>query len=231
VSVDGRLTKLMPTLSARERAILVLGSFKDKTPEDPSWRSTMPPSQIAEFNGYIKLMDAANIHLGALIALLEQSVEKLALREAWLVTLHLWGEHLIELKAAVDHCLKPPANKTDRKLRRVLELAFDWSSEDGSVNVLVRLEDGLRKTIARCLADCWVEMRATEIVLDEATERLDGVDVLSPRNREPLTRIRTTLLSFKEQFECLGVEYELPEPDEEAVDLVREIVRRAERLY
>ena len=34
VSIEARLTGLMPALSARERAVLILGAFKNKTPEE-----------------------------------------------------------------------------------------------------------------------------------------------------------------------------------------------------
>jgi len=58
--LDARLDRLMPTLKAKERALLVLGSLKDGTPEDPRWRQTMPTNQYAEFNLYIGLMNACN---------------------------------------------------------------------------------------------------------------------------------------------------------------------------
>ena len=41
MSLDTRLQKLMPALSAKERAILILRSLKEETEEDPSWRNTM----------------------------------------------------------------------------------------------------------------------------------------------------------------------------------------------
>ncbi len=50
MSIVARLNRLAPALSARERATLVLRSLRDKTPEDPLWRRTMPPNQVEEFN-------------------------------------------------------------------------------------------------------------------------------------------------------------------------------------
>jgi len=46
-TLDSRLGRLMPTLTANERAILVLKSLKGGTPEDPKWRQSMPTSQRA----------------------------------------------------------------------------------------------------------------------------------------------------------------------------------------
>ncbi len=63
MSLGARLNKLLPVLSAKERAILVLRSLKDKTPEDPIWRQTMPREQSPEFNRLIVLMNACNNHL------------------------------------------------------------------------------------------------------------------------------------------------------------------------
>jgi hypothetical protein len=71
VSLGTRLDKAMTTLSAQERGVLVLRSLKEKTPEDPIWRATMPRSQTAEFNRYIELMNIANMHLGHLITFIE----------------------------------------------------------------------------------------------------------------------------------------------------------------
>ena len=51
-TLDTRLSRLMPALSAKERGVLVLRSLKDGTAEDPMWRSTMPLNQYAEFNRY-----------------------------------------------------------------------------------------------------------------------------------------------------------------------------------
>jgi len=87
VSLDARLKRVSPLLTARERGILVLRSLKDKTPEDPSWRSTMPRNQTAEFNRYIGLMNACNIHLPLYITMVEQHTKKLYLRFMWLDTL------------------------------------------------------------------------------------------------------------------------------------------------
>ena len=46
LSVDARLNRLTPRLAARERATLVLGALKAGTPEDATWRLSMPPSQV-----------------------------------------------------------------------------------------------------------------------------------------------------------------------------------------
>ena len=56
---DGRLNKLYPGLTAKERAVLVLKGWKQDTEEDPLVRRTMPVEQGAEFNIYIDLLNGA----------------------------------------------------------------------------------------------------------------------------------------------------------------------------
>src|SRR6266540_1457270 len=101
MSIDARLNKLMPALSAKERAILVLRSLKDKTPEDPLWRRTMPNEQRAEFSRLIVLMNACNLHLPLFITMVEQHSEQMWLRLNWLMTLDLVGDALWHLGALV----------------------------------------------------------------------------------------------------------------------------------
>ncbi|HLF79732.1 MAG TPA: hypothetical protein VJB57_19800 [Dehalococcoidia bacterium] len=228
MSLDTRLTKLMPTLTARERAILVLGSFKDKTPEDPSWRSTMPPSQSAEFNRYIGLMNATNIHLGWVITLLEQLAARIELRQCWYVTLRVWAEHLDEIEAAVDACLPPLASKVERKQRKELKRVFDWAPAGGAV-VLARLTESLTQSLPSAVADGWSQLRALESVIDEVAAEFDGVDPLTVRNREGLTRARQALLDRKEQLECLGLKCELGEAAEEDLEPLRLLLKNAQR--
>ena len=67
MSIDSRLSRLAPALSARERAILVLNAWKEGKEDDPSWRRTMPQNQAHEFNRYIGLMNVANRQIAIVI--------------------------------------------------------------------------------------------------------------------------------------------------------------------
>jgi hypothetical protein len=87
MSLDGRLRRLNPGLTARERALLILRSWKAKEPKDPAWRLTMPESRTPEFNRYIDLMNACNMQIALMITVIEKEVEKLKVRWAWLLTL------------------------------------------------------------------------------------------------------------------------------------------------
>ncbi len=97
MSIDARLNKLMPALTARERAVLVLRSLKDKTQEDPQWRRSMPADQVPQFNRLIELMNRCNLQIAFLITVVEKEVEKLELLTDWWFSLLLWQVNLAEI--------------------------------------------------------------------------------------------------------------------------------------
>jgi hypothetical protein len=113
MSLDGRLDKLMPVLSAKERGILVLKALKDRTDEDPSWRTMAPIAQWDEFNRFIRLMNACNVELAFFITLQEQLVEKQELRLGWLTTLYLWQMHLQDLRWQAWQIMREPITESE----------------------------------------------------------------------------------------------------------------------
>ncbi len=112
VSIDARLTGLMPALSARERAILILGAFKNKTQEDPRWRSSMPSDQAFELHRLIGLINACGVQLGHLVTFLEGEVETLELRVVHLIMLRDWELNLAEIDYAAAHLVREPMTET-----------------------------------------------------------------------------------------------------------------------
>ena len=85
-----RLTTLASALTAKERALLVLRSWKEDRAEDPDWRRTMPADQARDFNRLVNLMNGVNRNLAPLAMYLEDQVEMLSLRLGWLSTFLLW---------------------------------------------------------------------------------------------------------------------------------------------
>ena len=146
MSIDQRLARLSPALTAQERAILILQSWKEGKPEDPAWRRAMPPAQAPAFNHYIDLMNAANRFLGAYVGHLYHAAEKVELRRAWLVSFVLWQEHIDEIGRAVHLAVKEPVTESEHRAKveaarnewvPVEELAGflagqrnDWTEED-----------------------------------------------------------------------------------------------------
>jgi len=117
MSIDSRLSKLAPVLTARERAVLILQSWQEDRPEEPAWRRTMPQSQAVEFNRYIALMNATNRFLANVIGYLERSAKEIALRQAWLVALTLWQEHLDEIERAFRLSFSEPITESEYRAK------------------------------------------------------------------------------------------------------------------
>ena len=132
MSIDARLNKLMPVLTARERAILVLRSLKDKTPEDPLWRRTMPQEQSKEFNRLIVLMNACNLHLPLFITMVEQHSEQMWLRLNWLMTLDQFGSALWDLGALVPAGKHKNAEQAVSEVFPIVELPWDREQHERS---------------------------------------------------------------------------------------------------
>ncbi len=146
MSIDTRLARLSPSLTAQERAVLILEAWKADRPEDPRWRQTMPSDQIRTFNRYIDLMNQANVVLPRLIHVLAAQVEMIELRQAWLTDAILWQEHIEEIRNALRYAVRQPITQLehDTKLQEarkrwvsVRELAEyladqreEWAEED-----------------------------------------------------------------------------------------------------
>lgn len=112
-SRDARLDKLTHTLTARERGLLVLRSWKEGNDEDPAWRATMPEQQVHEFNRLIGLMNGVNTRLGVYLLVVRQEVEKLSLRYAWLLTLVLWQWQAVEFWEHIMLATKEPVTESE----------------------------------------------------------------------------------------------------------------------
>ncbi len=92
--------------------MLILGAFKNKTPEEPKWRATMPSNQAFELYRLIGLINACGIQLAHLITFLEGEVEKLELKVVHLITLRDWELNLAEIDFAAAHLTREPLTET-----------------------------------------------------------------------------------------------------------------------
>jgi len=228
--LDARLDRLMPTLKAKERALLVLGSLKDGTPEDPKWRQTMPTSQYAEFNRYIGLMNACNVQIGSLIVLIGQLVDKLELRLAWFTSLALWGSHAEDLEDYIDRYTKPDGERAQVELLR-MKSEEPWRSfhvrSEGEEPLWARLAEALQERMKAELPCHWQQLRAVEMVLDEVAEEFGGEDVLKPSLRQEIAAAKEKALAVHVTLQEWTGAFELPEPDPEALEETRRLIKRA----
>jgi len=91
MSAEQRLDRLYPALSAKERGLLVLQAYKAGEKPDRLIYGTTPSAQAAEFNRYIRLMNACNVELATVLMVIREQVAKTDLKRAWQWTLRLWG--------------------------------------------------------------------------------------------------------------------------------------------
>jgi hypothetical protein len=226
VSIDARLSRLTPALSARERAILILGSLKDDTPEDSAWRRTMPQEQVTEFNRYIGLMNVANRELSLLIGMHARTADELGVREGWLVSLILWQEHVEEIREALHVVFKRAAPGSLRRIENVL----DWRSLDseakGEHAVPEDLIAAMRRRIAGQTIGCWVQLRTCETMIEELRREFGGVDPMKPYLRAELEQTKQELLTIQEHLSWLKMKVVLREPLEEELEDLREWVKQ-----
>ena len=146
MSKTRRLERLNSELSAKERALLVLQSWKAGKEEEPGWRFTMPAWQVRDFNRLIGLMNGVNQTLGVYLYAISQEVEKLSLRLGWLITLTAWGIRNFELASYIALETKEPITESEYRelvererarfvpVRELAELLVErheeWSDDD-----------------------------------------------------------------------------------------------------
>ena len=80
----------------------------------------------------------------------------------------------------------------------------------------------LRESLREAVPWCWQEVRAVEMVLEEVAAEFDGEDLLLPPVREVLDKTRQDLAELHILLDFVDAEAELPEPDEERVDFLRQ---------
>ena len=117
MTIDARLSKLTPALSAKERAILILRAWKEGVPEDPLIRSKMPAEQGPEFNHYIGLMNGVHDFLSLYTLILDQSLTLFDARYGWLLSLHLWALTTMDLAGYIAFHTNEPITRSEYQQR------------------------------------------------------------------------------------------------------------------
>ena len=92
-----------------------------------------------------------------------------------------------------------------------------------------KIAAALMETLAGCFSHCWQEVKACDLVLEEASEYFNGADPLRPFHRELLTECQGKLAHLERELDYLGVEIDKPEPDDELMALMRRMTRLSER--
>lgn len=210
MSLRNRLTSLAPTLSAKERAILLLRSHHKDEEEDPEVRRTMPAEQRPEFHRFLGLIYVANGELAVYIRVLAHEANNLKCDRDQIVLLED-ASHQLEAQLG----LEPPATVRGwRKRERITVPEFFHG-----------LAAELRDSLSKRVVQHWQELRATELEWDEIAAELDGEDPVHPLVREQAAETATTL---RELAAFLGLPAKrLTEPPEAMRAEFRALVDRA----
>jgi hypothetical protein len=226
MSIDRRrLDRLLPGLTARERAILALRAVKAGSPGNLAWRRRVPSYQVAEFNRLALLINACNCYLPQMITLLEQFTEQLRLRCAWLIlTVHL-GDALTEIAALLPPSLRQEAEQVAAR-EPLVELPW---VEDGNEHSWSAVVERNGESARREVVGLWRQIAALDFVLAEVAVEFDGEDPLRPALRDCIEETRRHLKEvhyFLAEDKTVG----LPEPDDADVTAVRNHFERGVRL-
>lgn len=207
-SLEARLDKLAPSLSAKERILLLLQADHAGAPEDPDIRRTMPVSQRRAFNRYAHLVYAVNAQLWSTLMALAAIVDNL--------------EYGLERFGLLDEAA------------RILEedyakaLAPHEAAGEFTVPMFLRdLQRDLEASLRRELSLRWRELRAIDQLWAEAKTQFDGECIRHPRVLELAEKTKTRLIALSGALAREGKRPRLPEPSPELVEQFRAVIRHA----
>ena len=193
-ATERRLGNLYPSLTAKERAILVLKAWKEDEEEAPLVRDTMPAEQGVEFNRLIDLMNAVNREFPPYLLLLRAFVGRLGLRHGWLMSLKLWGIQAGNLAAYIWLRTKEPVTESEH--RRLVEKA--------------RAETAPASELAEILVERYEGWEEADYELDDSDDEPSVTDkawnrVLGDKRREIAVLVHDGVLSGKQKGRRLVV--------------------------
>ena len=217
MSIDARLSRLSPGLTARERAVLILKADRDKRPEDPSWQRTLPSEQRDEFNRLIGLMNGSNKYLPLFITMVEGWAAQMEVRLHWWETMVGYGAALWHLAQLVPVDRREEAEAAVAPYRPQVELP--WNAKTTGQSWL-QASDAMEEVTKECVAHLWDDLMAIDTVLAEAAAALGGEDPLRPVMRGQLEKARQTL-SLLHHFLSGEEALQVRQPSEEALELAR----------
>lgn len=116
-TADKRLDRLLPALSAQERAIMMLRDFKAGESQDRTLLNTAPDGQAKELNRLIGLMNAANGDLAHVIVLIRERVRQEDLRLGWLEWARICALEMWAVRARFNFYAREPITESEYRAR------------------------------------------------------------------------------------------------------------------
>jgi len=231
---DRRIAKLADQFTARERAVLVLRSWKEGRGEDPSWRRSMPEGQAWEFNRLIELMNGVNQHLMPLLLVLALEADKLTLRLGVLGVLALWyvqaedsawllRHECPESKLAADSLTNAPRLPV-MHLEADLKALVDEATEGVEPSKLDGLAVAQKERLREDLQEHRRYLVAAEVVIEEVREEFGGEDPALPDTQRALDYARERLDEVREDATRFLGPFDDVELDDELLAQTRRLV-------
>ncbi len=94
-----------------------------------------------------------------------------------------------------------------------------------------QVADALSRSLRDGTEECWRPLRAIEVAVGAIEVEFDGEDPLLPDARDMLHDIRKELEDLHKQVQAYVGNFALPEPDENAVAVVRKVVSTEAEAY
>lgn len=126
MSGKNRVDRLLPGLSARERAVLCVRAVLTDEPEDPQIRLTMPSDQVREFNELLALGNGVLHILIPHALVLEGQAREMVAKMCWLGSLASWGDDRWQFSVGLVSALSAHRDQLPPKVVKALEEAEEY---------------------------------------------------------------------------------------------------------
>ena len=172
MSIDSRITRLLPALNARERAVLALRA-RNAGHVEPVPRGSIPAEQRHDFNRYMGLAFVAGCQFQALIQFAKGHIENLDFNLDRIELLERAASMLEEDQP--EDVVARPVRPWRQRVRQPESITVP--------EFLRSLAAEIREDAYKELSFRWQELRAAELVTAEIAKTFDGEDPLQPEGR------------------------------------------------
>ena len=209
MSIATRLDRIVPSLSARQRAVLVFRALAAGQEPDPALNRIDDERERRAFNRYMGLFYVVNIELDGMLHSLLYQVQRLAEQAT--------PELLREAAGMVE---EQTGDKADPKVVK----AWRRAKIVNATEFFLGVAEEVRASLLEDVLQRWRELGSLEAVWEELSQEFDGESLLLPELREKVEQARAEL---QEQLQRLGEPRRLPGPDAAVTEAVRGRIERA----
>ncbi len=248
-AADKRLDRLMPGLTAQERAIIFLRDYKDGVTVNP-YEDAVSQAASGEYERLMNIIRFVNGELSDCIMILSGQVAQRELQLGWLEQACMHREDLWIVGEYLNACVPEPVTVSQRKKRKgkvpdhgydvrpdavklvgrggPLELPFDLSGAHAEAETDTTL-DKLRAVaffIREALASYWTQLASIDVLVREYANEFAGEDPLKPKRRDELDDAIAQIVATKAALQRYVGEWELPADHEESLEVTRALAKR-----